>query len=328
MDANMVTTPEVAQSNLKTQLEHFEQMVRIRLFEERVLRLHSDGQIVGSVHLCNGQEAIPVGARSALSPGDPVFATYRGHGYAIACGTPLEPLFAELLGRQSGVCGGRGGSAFLSAPQYDFYGENSIVGAGAPIATGAALAAWFDRSSRVVLSVFGEGAMNQGAVHEAMNFAASMDLPVLFLCENNHYSELTPTASTVRADHFYERATSYGFPGIRVDGNDPQAVHDAVAEATSLARRGGGPTLIEAMTQRIVGHYIGDPQHYRPVGELDLARQDEPIARLHRQLVETGQAAAVRAITESVQGAVDAAAASALAAPVADASSARAGVYA
>ncbi|MCL2734905.1 MAG: thiamine pyrophosphate-dependent dehydrogenase E1 component subunit alpha, partial [Actinomycetia bacterium] len=158
-------------------------MWRIRAFEEKAQALCGTGEIRGSVHLCIGQEAGPVGACTALGEVDALFATYRGHGWAIARGTPLRPLMAELLGRATGVNGGRGGSAYLSAPQHGFHGENSIVGAGAPIAVGAALAGRYDGTGRVAATVFGDGAMNQGAVHEAMNFAAAAQLPVLFLCE-------------------------------------------------------------------------------------------------------------------------------------------------
>ncbi|MUN41705.1 MULTISPECIES: thiamine pyrophosphate-dependent dehydrogenase E1 component subunit alpha [Actinomadura] len=262
-------------------LDHLESMRRIRFFEEEVARLRARGDVVGSVHLCNGQEAIYTGACAALDLSrDAVFPTYRGHGWTLACGVPPYPLFAELLGRQSGINGGRGGSAYLTAPEYGMYGENSIVGAGAPIAAGAALAAAYDGSGRVALAAFGDGAMNQGAVHEAMNFAAVRRLPVIFLVENNHYSELTPIADMVRVDRLFKRASAYGMPGARIDGNDPAAVREAVSKAAGRARSGEGPVLLEAMTQRLVGHYIGDAQHYRPAGEMERALADEPIIRL------------------------------------------------
>jgi len=302
-------------------------MLRIRYFEEKVQELHDSNAIVGSTHLCCGQEAIPVGAREALRPDDPVFATYRGHGWAIASGVPIDGLFAELLGRQSGICGGRAGSAYLTAPDHGFYGENSIVGAGAPIATGAALAARFQGSGRVALSVFGDGAMNQGAVHEALNFASVFELPIVFVCENNGYSELTPIASMVRTTRLCERASAYGMPGVQVDGNDVVAVREAVREAADAARSGGGAALVEAMTQRIVGHYIGDAQQYRAPGELAEALADEPIARL-RRLLETEGGDQVLAIDREVQEEVAAAAERALSAPLSDPAEVREGVYA
>ncbi|MEV0057774.1 thiamine pyrophosphate-dependent dehydrogenase E1 component subunit alpha [Saccharopolyspora shandongensis] len=313
-----------------TLLGHLDSMWRIRLFEEEVTRLRSAGDVVGSVHLCNGQEAIYVGACAALDlTRDAVFPTYRGHGWTLACGAPPHTLFAELLGRATGVNGGRGGSAYLTAPEHGMYGENSIVGAGAPIAAGAALAATFDGSGRVALAAFGDGAMNQGAVHEAMNFAAVRSLPVIFLVENNHYSELTPIADMVRIDRLFKRASAYGIPGARVDGNDPEAVRKAVAEATRRARAGEGPVVLEAMTQRIVGHYIGDAQHYRPAGDLDAALAAEPIGRLSAHLRELGVAqSTLDELRDGVAGEIAEASARALTAPLADPSTVLEHLYA
>lgn len=309
-------------------LRYLRGMYTIRFFEEWVEKLRLNGDIVGSVHLSNGQEAIPVGARDALTPTDAVFATYRGHGWALACGAPLDPMFAELLGRQTGLNAGRGGSAYLSAPDWGFYGENSIVGAGAPIATGAALAARYDGSGRVSLCAFGEGAMNQGAMHEAMNFASAFDLPVIFVCENNTYSELTPTVEVVRSDRLYERAAAYAMPGERVDGNDPVIVRDAVDRAVQLARAGRGPSMIEAMTQRIVGHYIGDAQQYRQPGELERIKAAEPIIRMRQRLEASGLATDVLdRIAAEIQLDVRAAAERALRAPAADPSWVREHIY-
>lgn len=305
-------------------------MHRVRFFEEEVLRLRTENHVVGSVHLCNGQEGIYVGAANALDLSrDAVFPTYRGHGWALACGVPLKDMFAELLGRETGINNGRGGSAYLTAPDYGMYGENSIVGAGAPIATGAALAAAYDGSGRVALASFGDGTMNQGAVHEAMNFAAVRDLPVVFLVENNHYSELTPINSMVRTDRLYTRARAYGFQGARIDGNDVTAVELAVAEAVRRCRAGEGPVLVEAMTQRIVGHYIGDAQQYRPQGEVEQALTDEPIVRLEQQLREHGVAeTTLETLRDKTHNAVTAASAAALSDPLADTSTVQEFLYA
>jgi TPP-dependent pyruvate/acetoin dehydrogenase alpha subunit len=296
------------------------QIARIRFFEQAVMGLHASGQIVGSVHLCIGQEAIYTGTAAALDlPRDKVFATYRGHGWAIACGVSLEALFAELMGRETGVNGGRGGSAFLTAPSEGFMGENSIVGGGVPIATGAALAAAFDGSRRVVVSAFGEGAMNQGAVHEAFNFAAVTRAPVIFVIENNGYSELTPTSEMVRLDGLYRRASGYGMRGVRIDGNDPDVVCRTVAHAVTEARAGGGPMLIEATTQRLTGHYIGDAQLYRPPGELDRARENDPVERLRRALAAAGDSeVGIQQIIGQAQSEVAEAARAAGQAPLAD----------
>lgn len=298
---------------------YLEAMTRIRLFEEKVTELRKEQVIVGSVHLCIGQEAIYVGARAALSTDDRVFATYRGHGWALACGVPAAKAFGELLGRDTGVCRGRGGSAQFSAADWGFYGENSIVGAGAAIALGAALSAKMEGRRRVVLTAFGEGAMNQGGVHEAMNFAAYQDLPLIFVCENNTYSELTPTVKMVRRDEMYQRAAAYGIPGVRVDGNDPEAVQRTVAGFVDAARAGRGPALVEAMTQRLVGHYYGDMQSYRPKGEVTEARKAEPIVRARQALQELGVSVAeLDGIEARLREENEEAARQALAAPLAD----------
>ncbi|WP_436697752.1 thiamine pyrophosphate-dependent dehydrogenase E1 component subunit alpha [Nocardioides sp. BYT-33-1] len=309
---------------------HLEQMVRIRQFEEKVQELRAREEIVGSVHLCNGQEAIYVGSCAALDlTRDAVFPTYRGHGWAIACGVPLVQLFGELMGRTVGVNGGRGGSAYFTAPDYGMYGENSIVGAGAPIAAGAALAATFDGSGRVAVAAFGDGAMNQGSVHEAMNFAAVRSLPVIFVVENNSYSELTPIASMVRIERLFKRAAGYGMPGARVDGNDPEAVASAMSQATERARKGAGPVLLEMLTQRLVGHYIGDAQQYRPAGEVEASMAAEPIGRLTRVLAGLGAGSDVlREVEARVAAEVAAAVAEATAAPLTDPTSVMEHLYA
>ncbi len=270
-------------------LGYLSTMVRIREFETEIERLRGLGVVVGSVHLCSGQEAIYTGAVAALDLSrDLVFPTYRGHGWALACGAPMVGMFAELMGRQDGVNGGRGGSAYLSVPEVGMMGENSIVGAGAPIAAGAALAARYDGSNRVTVAAFGDGAVNQGSVHEAFNFAAVMSLPVVFVVENNHWSELTPITATTTSDRLFKRASAYGMPGVRVDGNDTDAVYGAMAHAVAHARAGKGPTIVEAMTDRIVGHYIGDAQQYRQAGELERIQAAEPIARLTAALMQRG----------------------------------------
>lgn len=310
-------------------MKYLEAMHRIRLFEEKVTELRKQQIIVGSVHLCIGQEAIYVGARAALDGDDRVFATYRGHGWALACGVPAAALFGELLGRETGVCKGRGGSAQLSAADWGFYGENSIVGAGTAIALGAALSAKMEGKGRVVVTAFGEGAMNQGAVHESMNFAAYQNLPLIFVCENNTYSELTPTAEMVRMNDLYRRADGYGIPGVRVDGNDAEAVRRVMSSFVEAARAGQGPALIEATTQRLVGHYYGDLQSYRPNGELTEAKKTEPIFRARLALQQMGASdAELDQLESTVRQETEAAAEEALAAPLADVNQVREHLYA
>ncbi len=298
-------------------LEALATLYRIRLLEEKITELRKLKAIQGSVHLCIGQEAIYAGACQALQPGDQVFSTYRGHGWAHAMGVPLAGILAELLGRVTGVCQGRGGSAYFSAPEWGFYGENSIVGAGAPIACGAALHNRLSGNNAVALTAFGDGAMNQGAIHEAMNFAAYRDLPVLFICENNTYAELTPYRDTVGQPDLYRRAEAYGIPGVRIDGNDLIEVRSTVAEFAARARAGHGPALIEMTVQRLVGHYYGDMQGYRPKGELTAARAAEPIGRWRDHLLKSGvNDAELQHIEQDAHDAVETAANEALDAPL------------
>lgn len=301
-------------------IEDYRMMLTIRLFEERVRSMRLENEIVGSVHLCIGQEAIPVGVVGQLDlPRDVVLATYRGHGWAIACRVPLASLFAELLGRSTGVNGGRAGSALLSDPQRGFLGENSIVGAGAPIACGAALAARVDGSERVSVVAFGDGAMNQGAVMEALNFASALRLPVIFVCENNEWSELTPIRDMVVDEVLVNRAMAFGIESRRVDGNAPDVMAEVAATAVEWARSGRGPFFIEAMTQRICGHYIGDPETYRSDADRAALAAQDPIPRLHAALLAAGRSEnELAAIETEVSAEVEAAMRTALAAPLAD----------
>jgi TPP-dependent pyruvate/acetoin dehydrogenase alpha subunit len=310
--------------------ERLSAMYRIRFFEDEVANLRRDSLVVGSVHLCSGQEAIYVGACEALDLSrDAIFPTYRGHGWALACGAPLVAMFAELLGRETGTNGGRGGSAYLSTPDQGMFGENSIVGAGAPIAAGAALAGKYDGSNRVTVAAFGDGAINQGSVTEAMNFAAYQRLPVIFLIENNLYSELTPTAAMVANDRLYTRGNSMGVKGVRVDGNDVEAVSRAMSDAVLHARSGKGPVLLEAMTQRLVGHYIGDAELYRAPGERERAAAVEPIVRLIQELRARGVTRdELASLEEDARRDVLDARESALASPVADPSTVLEHLYA
>ncbi|MWA03581.1 thiamine pyrophosphate-dependent dehydrogenase E1 component subunit alpha [Actinomadura sp. LD22] len=316
---------------MRRRLADLHAMWRIRALEEKVreLRIGAEAAVVGSVHLSIGQEAGPVGACAELGPDDALFATYRGHGWALARGVPAEAIIAECAGRATGINGGRGGSAYFTAPEYGFYGENSIVGAGLPIAVGAALAGRFDGTGRVAVTVCGDGALNQGASHEALNMAAAFRLPVVFVCENNEWSELTPIEEMVGEPELWRRAAGYGMAGERVDGNDPAAVRAAVRDAAARARAGEGPTLLELMTQRLVGHYIGDAEQYRRPGELDRAREREPIARLGRELAEAGaDPAAIEDARTRAEEEIERAAAAALAAPPADPETAKDHVYA
>ncbi|MEU1755198.1 thiamine pyrophosphate-dependent dehydrogenase E1 component subunit alpha [Micromonospora matsumotoense] len=308
------------------QLDDYRLMARIRRFEERLTALKDAGEIPGSIHLCNGQEAIPVGACRALRDGDYVTATYRGHGWAIARGVDLTGLFAEMMGRDSALCGGRAASPYLSDPGRWFVGENSIVGAGVPIATGAALTAQRTGSGAVSVVTIGDGAMNQGNVHEALNLAAVLDLPLVLVVENNVYSEMSRISDMVRVRQLAERAAGYGLPGRVVDGNDPDAVAEAVTEAVTRAREGSGPSIVEAMTERLVGHYSGDAQHYRPTGEIAAAREREPLARV-RRAADADLTARLDAIDAEVSTEIETAVTAARAVPYPDPATAEEHVY-
>jgi TPP-dependent pyruvate/acetoin dehydrogenase alpha subunit len=295
----------------------------IRRFEERLIALKRDGLIQGSMHLCCGQEAVPVGACGVLRGNDALTVTYRGHGWAIARGVPLSHLFAEIMGRESPLCGGRAGSAYLSSPEHGLLGENSIVAAGLPIATGAALAARFAGDGAVSVVTLGDGAMNQGAAHEALNMAGVMRLPLITIVENNGWAELTPADAMVTTETLAERAAIYGMAGVRVDGNDVVEVEAAVAEAAGRARAGHGPTLIEAMTTRLLGHYDLDPQHYRPADDLDRARAQDPLARVAARLAPDR----VERLESAVAAVLDAAVAEAQRFPLPDPTTAMEHVY-
>jgi 2-oxoisovalerate dehydrogenase E1 component len=258
----------------------YRRMTFIRKFEEQVLELGREGHVAGSVHLCLGQEAIPVGAMSVLEEGDKVLATYRGHGWALACGADPLAVMAEIAQRADGVNGGRAGSPMLSAPEVGFLGENSIIGAGLPIAAGVAMAAVAQRSRNVVLASLGDGAMNQGATTEAMIFAAARSLPVIFVCENNGWSEMTPISLTTRGEHLARRGQGLLIDSHVVDGGDPVAVAEAIKEAAEACRSGAGPVFLEFKTARMSGHYNKDVQHYRPAEDIEAAQLEDPIARL------------------------------------------------
>jgi 2-oxoisovalerate dehydrogenase E1 component len=309
-------------------IDAYRSMLTVRLFEERVFELRRADVFAGSIHLCAGQEAVPVGALAALDPDDRVVATYRGHGWAIACGVPLDRLMAEICQRATGVNGGRGGSAHLMAPEFGLLGENSIVGGGMPIAAGAALAAQVGGTGRVVAVSIGDGATSQGATHEALVFAAYRKLPLVVVCENNRWSEMTPIDRIVPIEDLSARVAGLGIAGARVDGNDPAAVRDAVAGAAARARAGEGPTFIEARCHRLWGHYNADTEHYRPGHDREAAQAADPVLSLKRRLAEAG--VAERELTElerSVTDAVDAAVRDATAAPAPDPASARAHVH-
>jgi 2-oxoisovalerate dehydrogenase E1 component len=271
----------------------FYRMSLIREFEDQAMGLmRGDNPLIaGSLHPCGGQEAIPVAALAALRKDDRVLATYRGHGWALEAGISPDALMAELMHRSAGVNGGRAGSLLASAPDDRFVGENSIVGAGGPLACGVGLAAKVQGEGRVVIVSFGDGAVSQGGLHEAFVTAGALKLPVIFMCENNGWAEMTPSTFTVTEGSLPARARTYGMAGVAVDGCDVEAVFDAVSTAAERARNGEGPTLIEARAPRLWGHYHKDVEHYRSGADRRAAAAQDPIARLRKVLEDGGTAA-------------------------------------
>jgi pyruvate dehydrogenase E1 component alpha subunit len=266
-------------------LQMYRTMLLIRRFEEKATEFFLAGQIRGSFHPCIGQEGTAVGAVTALRRDDYMTCTYRGHGQSIAKGLDPAEAMAELLGRRTGCSKGKGGSMHFTDPTVGLLGENAIVGAGAPIAVGAALTAQLDHTDQVAVTFFGDGTINQGVFAEALNLAAVWQAPVIFFCENNLYSEMTPIRDTVAIEHLADRATGYGIRTATVDGYDPIAVYETTREAVEHARRGGGPTFIEAMTYRLVGHMIGDSEPYRAKTEVAEWRKRDPIIAFPERLI-------------------------------------------
>ncbi len=259
-------------------------MLRIRLFEDAVLRLFMANELEGTTHLCQGQEAVSVGVCDVLALGDTVAATYRGHGAALALGVDATRLMAELLGRESGTNGGRGGSMNVTDLERGLIGCFGIVGGSIAAATGAALAAQLTRDGSIAVAFFGDGAANQAYFHECLNFAAVRRLPVAYVCENNLYGEWTPMASVTASADIAGRAAAYDIPARKVDGNDVLAVRASAEEAAARARCGEGPTLLECLTYRHKGHSKVDPGAYRPRAEVDEWLARDPLPRLAAEM--------------------------------------------
>jgi 2-oxoisovalerate dehydrogenase E1 component len=273
-------------------LQLLRQMMLIRQLEQKALDLSAatPPEVVGSIHLCAGQEAVPVGTLAALNSQDQVVATYRGHGWALASGLSVSEVLGEICHRTIGINGGRAGSAYMMAPGRRFIGENSIVGAGIPIACGVALANQRLANGKVVVVSVGDGAFNQGATHEGLAFAAARRLPVLVICENNGWSEMTATADMFKVPRIAQRASGYGFPGVTIDGTDPFIVRDTIRGAAEKARGGHGPVLIECRVPRLWGHYNRDIEHYRSRQDKQDAAQRDPVASFADKLIRTGLA--------------------------------------
>ena len=269
--------------------EMLRQMILVRAFEEKLDELYQRKAMFGSTHSYRGQEAIAVGVCSALKPADLIASYHRGTGHLIAKGADLYLLLCECMGRADGYSQGRGGKMHMGDMGFGFLGNTGTVGGTVPTATGAALAAKVRGSDEVVVSFFGDGAANQGVVHESMNLAGVWKLPVIYVCENNQYAMTVSLEKSVAIRRLSERAAAYGFEGKTIDGNDVEAVHEAARAAAEKGRKGGGATLLECITYRWDGHFGGDPgTGYRSKEEIEAWKQKCPIKRLKEKLIQEG----------------------------------------
>jgi acetoin:2,6-dichlorophenolindophenol oxidoreductase subunit alpha len=322
-------THELAEDEQR-RLALYRQVVRIRSFEERAYRLFMEGLVKGTSHLSLGMEAIAAGFGEAMRDDDYTFCTYRGHAHTLARGTPMAGVMGELLGRASGVCGGKGGSMHLTSVEHGAMGSYAIIGAHLPIANGAAWSAQVRGSGQVAVCFFGDGTTNIGAFHEALNLAKVWSLPVVFVCENNLYMEYTAIGDVTAVEHpAADRASAYGLEPIIVDGNDPDAVYEVATTALERARAGDGPSLIEAKTYRHGGHSRADPGQYRPEEEVAAWLERDPMPTYRARLLAAGLDEALLTDIEAQAWAdVDAATDAARAAPPPDLQAAYTNVWA
>ena len=270
-------------------IEMYKRMELIRHFEYTVNELYGKGKIFGALHLYAGEEAVAVGVCANLRLDDYAISTHRGHGHLIAKGADVKKVMAELFGRSTGVCKGKGGSMHLADVSVGMLGASGIVGGGIPLAAGAGLSIKYRGTNQVAVGFFGDGASNQGVFHESLNLASIWDLPVVYVCENNQYAESTPVTAVMRVKNVADRAVAYGILGKVVDGMDVTAVYQATKEAVENARQGKGPTLLECKTYRFEGHEMGDPHDlYRSKEEVEEWKKKCPIRRLRRMLVSSG----------------------------------------
>ena len=269
--------------------EALRRMLTIRQFDTKAGQYFADGEIPGFVHLYIGEEAVATGTCAALEPDDLIASTHRGHGHCIAKGLDPDLMMAELFGKRDGYCNGKGGSMHIADVESGMLGANGIVGAGPPLATGAALSIDYQDRDQVALAFLGDGAVAQGQVHEAINMASTWDLPAIYLIENNHYGEATPVENQHNVSQLSDTAQAYDIPGVTVDGMDVTAVDEAVGEARKRARAGDGPTIIEAETYRYHGHYEGDEQNYRTDEELEQWKQRDAIDAFRDRLLDRGE---------------------------------------
>jgi len=266
----------------------YKMMVRIRVFEQKAEELFLQGKLPGFIHLYIGEEAIATGAISNLRKDDYITSTHRGHAHMLSKGASMDRMMAELYGKKTGYCKGKGGSMHIADVSIGVLGANGEVGGGLPIAVGAAMAIKMQKKDSVVITFFGDGASNRGSFHESLNWASVYKLPVIFLCENNQFASTARVQETTSVENISDRAVGYNMKGVTIDGNDVLLVYETVKEAVDRARNGGGPTLIEAKTYRLKGHFVGDPVLYRDQKEVEGFWKKEPIGRFENYLFENG----------------------------------------
>ncbi|MDY0241609.1 MAG: thiamine pyrophosphate-dependent dehydrogenase E1 component subunit alpha [Rhodospirillaceae bacterium] len=285
----------------------YEKMLRIRYFENKAIDLFAAQKIPGFVHLYIGEEAIAAGVCACLGDQDYITSTHRGHGHLIAKGGDLKMMMAELFGRADGYCKGKGGSMHIADSNLGILGANGIVGAGMPIAAGAAFACHYRGNDAVSVCFFGDASSNRGTFHEAINLAATFKLPAIFICENNLYGISNRQSNHMSISDVSDRARAYGIPGVTVDGNDVVAVHEAALEAVARARRGDGPSLLEFKTWRQRGHFEGDPQTYKDPAEQKAWLAKDPLPHTEKQIIDLGylDKAGIKALQKKVQAEVE-----------------------
>lgn len=267
-------------------LNLYKTMVRIRNFETTAERLFLEGELPGFIHLYIGEEAIATGVIANLRKDDYITSTHRGHGHMIAKGANTKRMIAELYGKTTGYCKGKGGSMHIADFSIGVFGANGVVGGGLPIAVGAGLGIKMKKSDQVVVAFFGDGASNTGAFHESLNFASIYDLPVIFVVENNKFASTASTRDTTSVENISDRAVGYGIPGVTIDGNDVIAVYETAKKMIKRAREKGGPSLLEVKTYRLKGHFVGDPELYRDKKEVENFWLNEPIRKFEKKLME------------------------------------------
>jgi pyruvate dehydrogenase E1 component alpha subunit len=303
--------------NSRDLVDLLRRMWLIRAFEEKVSALYAAREIQGLVHLGIGQEAVAVGTCSLLSREDYVYGGHRSHGHAIAKGADINRLIAEIAGRATGYCAGKGGSMHIAAPEVGFVTATGVVGGTIPLALGAAFAAKEKKKGQLAMVFFGDGAGQAGPFHESLNIASLWKLPVIFVCENNGYAEFTPLSAHTKIERLAQHAKTYGIPNSTIDGNDLFAVRQAARKAVEQARAGKGPIFIECLTHRLRGHYEGDPAKYRELSQLAEWKKKDPIARFTKALKASKSITEkeTQAVEHEARALVEKAAAFALASP-------------